>query len=76
MELKIKKLITNKSLTKNLPLWYNFILYNEMQSSEKELLDGKDNIELGGYHLYTRFNKPISKIIDYSNINFDDDNEK
>lgn len=47
-----------------------------MQSSEKELLDGKDNIELGGYHLYTRFNKPISKIIDYSNINFDDDNEK
>ncbi|TCP25885.1 hypothetical protein EV195_103247 [Tenacibaculum skagerrakense] len=76
MELTIKKLEFDNSSTKNLPLWYNFILYNEMLTDEQELIDGIENKELGGYHLYGKFNKPISKMIDYSNMNFDDENEK
>ena len=76
MKLEIKKLKVDAELTKGLPLWYNFIIYNELENESVELLDAKENLELSGYHLYHRCNKPISKLIDYSNIKFKADNEE
>lgn len=63
MDSKIKKLNINKASLHNLPVFYNHIMYIEM---EKGVPHYHYNEKLSGYVQYGLPEKPISKIIDLS----------
>lgn len=69
---KVKKLEVEKEKCNHLPVWFGHLLYNKMMPRTEQALEAKDNPLFGGYHFYSSYNKPISTLIDFSEIKKDE----
>lgn len=65
--LKLKKLPISKSQLENLPLFYNYLIYNELLPSDPFFKTNYSE-KYSSILFFSGSDKPISKIVDVSRI--------
>ncbi len=72
MKIKLEKLQIDRKIKRDLPIFYNYILFNEFVDERNESADKINKIEfdqrLNCYIDLTMGDKQISKIIDFSKM--------
>lgn len=64
----IKKMRISKGKLKNLPIFYNYVLYNELHNVDVYYVPPYSD-KIGNYVTFAKPDKLTSKIIDFSSLN-------
>ena len=68
MGYEIKKYKIDKEVLRNLPVFYGFITFNEMLDKSVERKYYSRSEKFSSSHFPSRENKPLSKIIDFTQL--------